>query len=361
MPYPNYYSPELIRKAAEAVRNEQQRVGDFQDPARRALFNNAVDQGLFYDAIDDIANEEGLDPSDVDIRNYRDESDFPDYIPYSSNVEVDPDLEDYTGYRLAGQNPKLSELLRDSSNLPDDTPPEFLDQVYEDVNAGRVNPNDLRDIYSSFQSRVLDDANPTSEQWEAANFVERAGTRDRSSALDPSIYEGFTALEEDLDEAKAKEISQSFDNTASCMLGVSEYPLAVVKQEGTEASTDLPITDPPFHYAGELKRLQADCKREMRAVGDRILHLKEVYEDTKDGKYLEALQQDCAKLLPGASAIFKKIEKVHLSLITPSADDEHEAVLLAIAKSLHEFQKDYDELLMWYGRLHPKHAKRTKK
>ena len=96
-------------------------------------------------------------------------------------------------------------------------------------------------------------------------------------------------------------------------------------------------------------------------MGDRILHLKEVYEDTKDGKYLEALQQDCAKLLPRASAIFKKIEKVHLSLITPSAGDEHEAVLLAIAKSLHEFQKDYDELLMWYGRLHPKHAKRTKK
>jgi hypothetical protein len=201
MPYPNYYSPELVRKAAEAVRNEQQRVGDFQDPARRALFNNAVDQGLFYDAIDDIANEEGLDPSDVDIRNYRDESDFPDYIPYSSNVEVDPDFEDYTGYRLAGQNPKVREFLRDSSNLPDDTSPEFLDQVYEDVNAGRVNPNDLRDIYSSFQSRVLDDANPTSEQWEAANFVERAGTRDRSSALDPSIYEGFTSLEEDLGRA----------------------------------------------------------------------------------------------------------------------------------------------------------------
>jgi predicted component of type VI protein secretion system len=48
---------------------------------------------------------------------------------------------------------------------------------------------------------VLDDADPTPEQWEAANFVERAGTRDRSSALDPSIYEGFTALEEDLGRA----------------------------------------------------------------------------------------------------------------------------------------------------------------
>ena len=96
-------------------------------------------------------------------------------------------------------------------------------------------------------------------------------------------------------------------------------------------------------------------------MGDRILHLKEVYEDTKDGKYLEALQQDCAKLLPRASAIFNKIEKVHLSLITSSADDEHEAVLLAIAKNLNEFQKDCDELSMWYGRLRLRHAKRTKK
>jgi hypothetical protein len=201
MPYPNYYSPELVRKAAEAIREEQQRVGDFEGPARRALFNNAADQGLFYDVIDEIADEEGLDPSDVDIRSYRDASDFPDYIPYSSNVDVDPDFEDYTGYRLAGQNPKVREFLRDSSNIPDDTSPEVLDQVYEDVNAGRVNPNDLRDVYTSFQSRVLDDADPTPEQWRAANFVERAGTRDSSSALDPSIYEGLTALEEDLGRA----------------------------------------------------------------------------------------------------------------------------------------------------------------
>lgn len=202
MPYPNYYSPELVRKAAEAIREEQQRVGDFEGPARRALFNNAVDRDLFdSDVIDDIADEQGLDPSDVDIRSYRDASDFPDYIPYSNRIEVDPDFEDYTGYRLAGQNPKVREFLRDPSNIPDDTSPEFLDQVYEDVNAGRVNPNDLRDVYTSFQSRVLDDADPTPEQWEAANFVERAGTRDRSSALDPSIYEGFTSLEEDLGRA----------------------------------------------------------------------------------------------------------------------------------------------------------------
>jgi hypothetical protein len=200
MPYPNYYSPELVRKAAEAIREEQQRVGDFEAPARRALFRNAVDEGLLSDVVDEIAEEQDLDPSDVDIRNYRDASDFPNYIPYSDNIEVDPDFEDYTGYRLAGQNRKVREFLRDSSNIPDDTSPEFLDQVYEDVNAGRVNPNDLRDIYTSFQSRVLDDSDPTPEQWEAANFVERAGTN-RYSGLDPSIYEGFTSLEEDLGRA----------------------------------------------------------------------------------------------------------------------------------------------------------------
>ena len=60
----------------------------------------------------------------------------------------------------------------------------------------------------------------------------------------------LTALEEDLDEAKAKEISQSFDSAATCMLGASEDTLAVVKQEGTEASTDLAITDPVSPYAG---------------------------------------------------------------------------------------------------------------
>jgi hypothetical protein len=59
MPVPEYYSPERVRKAAEAVREETQRTSGFSDRARQSLFNRAADAGLLDDALDELAEELG--------------------------------------------------------------------------------------------------------------------------------------------------------------------------------------------------------------------------------------------------------------------------------------------------------------
>jgi len=211
MPVPEYYSPERVRKAAEAVREETQRTSDFSRSARRSLFNRAVNEGLLADDIDEIADDLGEDPSDIDIRDYRTVYDYPNYIPYSSSIDIDPDEEIYTGYRLAGQDPEVRKFLSDPANQSSSTSPELLDQVFQDIAEGRVNPNDLNDLRSSFESEILTDAAPTAAQWEAANFIEAEGNAtypltaaERLSSqrgrgqLDPDIYSGFLGLEEDV-------------------------------------------------------------------------------------------------------------------------------------------------------------------
>jgi hypothetical protein len=211
MPVPEYYSPERVRKAAEAVREETQRTSDFSRSARRSLFNLAVNEGLLVDDIEEIADDLGEDPSDIDIRDYRTVYDYPNYIPYSSSIDIDPDLENYTGYRLAGQDPKVRQFLSDPANQSSSTSPELLDQVFQDIAEGRVNPNDLNDLRSSFESEILTDGAPTAAQWEAANFIEAEGNAtypltaaERLSSqrgrgqLDPDIYSGFLGLEEDV-------------------------------------------------------------------------------------------------------------------------------------------------------------------
>jgi hypothetical protein len=232
MPVPEYYSPERVRKAAEAVREETQRTSGFSDRARRSLFNRAVNEGLLADDIEEIADDLGEDPSDIDIRDYRTVYDYPNYIPYSysSSIDIDPDLENYTGYRLAGQDPKVRQFLSDPANRSSSTSPELLDQVFQDIAEGRVNPNDLNDLRSSFESEILTDAAPTPAQWEAANYIEGEGNAPPplsaaerlspqraiqsatpgmgafvfeaqprgSRQLDPDIYSGFLELEEDV-------------------------------------------------------------------------------------------------------------------------------------------------------------------
>jgi len=235
MPVPEYYSPEQVRKAAEAVREETRRTSDFSRNARRSLFNRAVDEGLLADDIEEIADELGEDPSDINFRDYRTVDDYPNYIPYSysSSIEIDPDLENYTGYRLAGQDPKVRQYLSDPVNRSSSASPELLDQVFQDIAEGRVNPNDLNDLRSSFASEILNDPDPTASQWEAANFIEAEGNAtypltaaERLSSqrgrgqLDPDIYSGFLELEEDV--LAATSLARTALETETSRVGVQQ-------------------------------------------------------------------------------------------------------------------------------------------
>lgn len=67
MPVPDFYSPELIRKVADAVEEEDYTYPYFSSDARRALFNRARDAGELDDlAAEQIAEQERIDVEDVD-------------------------------------------------------------------------------------------------------------------------------------------------------------------------------------------------------------------------------------------------------------------------------------------------------
>jgi hypothetical protein len=204
MPASDFYSPEQVRKAAEALRQEQERTRNFEARARRGLFNNALERGLLDDYINENVERSGVDPEDV--RYELTPSDFPDAIPYDTNIEVDPYYEEYSGYRLAAQNPKVREALIRDAGFPEGDQEGLLNRVYEDVRTGRINPEDMRVLSRPFESRLLDDEAPSAASWEAANFVEQAGTRGESPALDPAIWEGAIGLEEDL--SRANQVAQ---------------------------------------------------------------------------------------------------------------------------------------------------------
>jgi len=253
MPVPEYYSPERVRKAAEAVREETQRTSGFSDRARQSLFNRAADAGLLDDALDELAEEWNEDPLNMNIRDYQSADDYPYHIPYSSSLDINPDEENYTSYRLAGQDPKVRQFLSDPANRSSSTSPELLDQVFRDIAEGRVNPNDLNDLRSSFESEILTDAAPTPAQWEAANFVEAEGNtpyplsaaerlssqaqvqlapstgqvgvvrlspQRGSRELDPDIYSGFLELEEDV--LAATPLARTALETGTSRVGVQQ-------------------------------------------------------------------------------------------------------------------------------------------
>ena len=205
MPVPDFYSPELIRKVADAVEEEDYTYPYFSSDARRALFNRARDAGELDDlAAEQIAEQERIDVEDVDpdqARNFFTVEDLRDEIPFNE-LDVDPDNERYDAYRLAGQDPKARQFFINYLQNNPDTSPELSDRVYEDVITGRLDRRDLDSLRESFRSDVLNDNSPGFSEWEAANFVEREGTRGRSEGLDRDIYEGFTAAEEDLDRLR---------------------------------------------------------------------------------------------------------------------------------------------------------------
>lgn len=205
MPAPDFYSPELIRKALNAVDEESRRYPNFSSDARYSLFNRARDAGEFDEiGAEQIAYDQDIDISDVDpddARTYYTVEDFRDEIPFNG-LDVDPDNERYDAYRLAGQDPKARQFFLDYLQNNSDTSPELSNRVYEDVLAGRLDPRDVNSLYQSFESNVLNDDSPRSADWEAADFVEREGTRGRSQGLDRDIYGGFTAAEEDLNRLR---------------------------------------------------------------------------------------------------------------------------------------------------------------
>jgi len=198
-----FYRPENIRKAARAIENENQVTVDFSRNAREALFQEALERGDLYDEAVETAERRGVDFDDisegrVDPEAYLSVSDFRDYLPSPQGLDVDPDREEYTGYRLAQQNPELRSFLSQPNvDLYSGDQRAVGQRFLEDYSQDIINPRNVRSLINSFNSDVLepDSGNiPTERQFDTADFVEREGTRGHSRGLNRDIYSGFNEL-----------------------------------------------------------------------------------------------------------------------------------------------------------------------
>jgi len=197
------YRPENIRKAARAIENEDRATVDFSRNAREALFQEALERGDLYDEAVETAERRGVNFDDisegrVDPGAYLSVSDFRDYLPSPQGLDVDPDREVYTGYRLAQQNPELRSFLSQPDvDLYSGNQRAVGQRFLEDYSQGLVTPRDLEYLRNSFSSDVLEPDSgdlPSERQFNTADFVEREGTRSYSRGLNRDMYPGFNEL-----------------------------------------------------------------------------------------------------------------------------------------------------------------------
>jgi hypothetical protein len=108
--------------------------------------------------------------------------------------------------------------------------------------------------------------------------------------------------------------------------------------------------------------LQKNPRQVLRACGDTIINIKQMFEATQGGKYTEVLNTDLGKILPKFKSHFTSIEILVTRAPKADNDDDAEAVLLAIAKKLDNDYAKYNDFTEWYGKLfagkQPKKAKR---
>lgn len=196
MSFSSFYQPEDIRKAVQAIENEDEVTRDFSRNAREALFQEAIDRGDLDDDAFDAAGRQGVDVDEVDIdpRDYVSVRNYPDYLPSPRGIDVDPDLEVYTGYRLAQQNPKLRSFLSQPNvDLYPEGSRATGQRFLENYSQNLINPRDWGSLRDSFTSQVLDSNYgdlPTEREFDTADFVEREGTRGHSRGLDRNMYPG---------------------------------------------------------------------------------------------------------------------------------------------------------------------------
>ncbi len=104
-----------------------------------------------------------------------------------------------------------------------------------------------------------------------------------------------------------------------------------------------------------LNLVKLDMKREIRSLGDKLMSLKEIFEKTKDNKYVQQINEDAKALIPKYATIIRKLEQAHLQ------GNKDEAVLLSLSKSVDDVTNAYNKLNEWFVRLMPKKQPAKKK
>jgi hypothetical protein len=200
---PSPLNTETLRKALDAY-SEYGDVNPYsQDDARDALVDRALNQGFLDDYIEEEIrtnreyNDPDYDPDDYigpeEVEAYRrrvDSSDFPDRVPFSEDVSIDPDLEEYNVYNFVNQNPKAREYFTNQTINIRGT--DAGDRFLRALRAGSFTPEQLRTLRTvrfAGNSDVLENTRDYDAATEAANFVNQNATgRSDIPSIEP-VYE----------------------------------------------------------------------------------------------------------------------------------------------------------------------------
>jgi hypothetical protein len=154
------------------------------DEMRQYLFERARDTGLLDEGLeDDALNNASWDVDDTyepdieDLRNSADISNYRDDIPFSRNVEIDPDYETYNAFRLAGENPKIRQAIESGESLVLGDLDTNREALYQALQSGRLSSEDLAVLRDAGRSRVLDGSGYGSRERDAVNDILQGVTR----------------------------------------------------------------------------------------------------------------------------------------------------------------------------------------
>jgi len=147
------------------------------DDVRRFLFERALDAGLLDDQLEE----------DYDGNPDRDSAsvyDFPDEIPYSSTLELDPDYENYNAFRFAAENPKVRQAIESGQTLLPADPDQRQETIrnarqalYDGVRTGRISLGDVETLEGIGDSRFLEGTGWSNESMDAVNDILRGTQR----------------------------------------------------------------------------------------------------------------------------------------------------------------------------------------
>ena len=153
------------------------------DEMREYLFEQARDTGLLDDQLeDDARNNSYWDDDDTyepDIQDLRDAASISDYlneIPYSRNIEIDPDYESYNAFRFAGENPKIQQAVEAGESLVLGNVDANREALYQALRSGRLSTEDLSLLNDAGRSNVLDNSDYGSREISAVDDVIRGVT-----------------------------------------------------------------------------------------------------------------------------------------------------------------------------------------
>lgn len=194
----SYFSnPEEVSRKLQGSRVSPREVRDY-------IFRSSLGEGELDNALIDLWESGALgDPDDdygyeivegPELRALTSVEDFPDRVPFRG-YSIDPDYEDYSAFRLAAENPKISQYLSERDFELGQSVEQARQNLYDAYRERRVNSNDLVRLNTAGQSEFLSEQDYDQPSTEVVSDIIRnvVGSEQDYAELMPRVA---TALEQ---------------------------------------------------------------------------------------------------------------------------------------------------------------------